>query len=140
MGRMLEVAAPSKKAEVVVTDVTRILKPTDSMTRPTRSTVSLTWPVLKYAPVIMNVSSRPTPKITKTRRFVMIVTGTPEETNIFTLNDQRGGQSVQAGEEGISLSSLPHMNIKPYAANVDMNTVTTAPRPNRHLDFNRSCL
>jgi hypothetical protein len=112
MAGMLEVAALSIKAEDVVTDVIRILKPTDSMTRPTRSTLSLMWPVLKYAPVIMKVSSRPIPKITKMRRFVKEVIGTPEETHILTLADETRNKARRSRWKGrnrlVQLTTYEH--------------------------------
>ena len=76
MGRMVEVA-PKPNATAVVKVVRRMLCPTAFMVFSTRSTGSPEWPVRKYAPVMMNVSSRPMPKMTKMIRFVMSVMGTP---------------------------------------------------------------
>ena len=73
---MVEVVPNINATEVVIV-VKIILGPTASMVFSMRSTGSPWWPVLKYSPVMINVSSRPMPKKTNTRRLVIIVIGTP---------------------------------------------------------------
>jgi hypothetical protein len=100
----MEEKAPKINATMVVMVVMLILIPTSSMVSLIRRMVSLLGSVRKYSPVIIKVSSRPTPNMTKGRICVKLVKGTPM------------------------------MKHSPNPAEMDMRMVKTDPKPTIVLD------
>ena len=80
-GKLLE-RYPKPKASTVVSVVNEMLHPTSVMVCRIRSSMESWGLVRRKLPVIMNVSSKPLPKITKGSIWWTMVYGTPHQNKI----------------------------------------------------------